>query len=241
MQMIIIPAIDIRGGNSVRLVQGKVENETVHSNDPVSVAKLWRQKGAKRIHIVDLDAAIDGVKNNLSIIEKICMEMDLEIEVGGGIRSLERLEKIFDCGADFAILGTAAVQDQEFLREALKRYGRKIIVGVDVKDGFIAIKGWKEISKIKLDDFVKNISALGINQIIYTDISRDGMLSGPDFKGLEKLSAYGLQIIASGGIKSIDDLIKLKEKNINGLIGAIVGSALYTENFDLAKAIKCLA
>ncbi|MDR2709716.1 MAG: 1-(5-phosphoribosyl)-5-[(5-phosphoribosylamino)methylideneamino]imidazole-4-carboxamide isomerase [Elusimicrobiota bacterium] len=239
--MIIIPAIDIRGGNSVRLVQGKVENETVHSNDPVSVAKLWRQKGAKRIHIVDLDAAIDGVKNNLSIIEKICMEMDLEIEVGGGIRSLERLEKIFDCGADFAILGTAAVQDQEFLREALKRYGRKIIVGVDVKDGFIAIKGWKEISKIKLDDFVKNISALGINQIIYTDISRDGMLSGPDFKGLEKLSAYGLQIIASGGIKSIDDLIKLKEKNINGLIGAIVGSALYTENFDLAKAIKCLA
>lgn len=239
--MIIIPAIDIRGGNSVRLVQGKVENETVHSNDPVSVAKLWRQKGAKRIHIVDLDAAIDGVKNNLSIIEKICMEMDLEIEIGGGIRSLERLEKIFDCGADFAILGTAAVQDQEFLREALKRYGRKIIVGVDVKDGFIAIKGWKEISKIKLDDFVKNISALGISQIIYTDISRDGMLSGPDFKGLEKLSAYGLQIIASGGIKSIDDLIKLKEKNINGLIGAIVGSALYTENFDLAKAIKCLA
>ncbi|MDR1952120.1 MAG: 1-(5-phosphoribosyl)-5-[(5-phosphoribosylamino)methylideneamino]imidazole-4-carboxamide isomerase [Elusimicrobiota bacterium] len=237
--MLIIPAIDIRNGNSVRLKQGKIENETIHSNDPFETAKLWKSKGAKRIHIVDLDAALQNSIDNFSIIKKICGEIDVKIEVGGGIRDMERIKNIFSAGADFAILGTAAVKNPEIVKEAVDKYGQeKIIIALDVKDEKVAVKGWKEISEIYIEDFVLQMIEVGIKEFIYTDVSRDGTLSGPDFKGLEKLIDRNLRIIVSGGIKDMDDIIKLKKYESGGVIGVIVGSAMYTGNFDLQKAIK---
>jgi phosphoribosylformimino-5-aminoimidazole carboxamide ribotide isomerase len=237
--MIVIPAIDIRNGNSVRLKQGRVEDETVHSTDPLFMAKLWKAKGAKRIHIIDLDGAISESNQNQEIIKTICKNVDIDIEVGGGIRSIEKVDKVFKMGASFAIFGTAAIYQPELVREAVEKYGpEKIIAAVDAKDGKIAVGGWKEISHISVDDFIIELQSLFIKQIIYTDISRDGMLTGPDFDGLTKLCKSGMSIISSGGIKTVDDLIKLKQYEKDGLIGAIVGSALYTDNFKLEEAIK---
>ncbi|MDR2860600.1 MAG: 1-(5-phosphoribosyl)-5-[(5-phosphoribosylamino)methylideneamino] imidazole-4-carboxamide isomerase, partial [Elusimicrobiota bacterium] len=200
------------------------------------------QKGAQRLHIVDLDGAIESSKNNLAIIKKICAEIDMQIEVGGGIRDMQKIKEVFDAGADFVILGTIAVQKPEIVKEAVDKYGsEKIIIALDAKDDKVAVKGWKEISSIGVDDFIADISKIGIREIIYTDISRDGMLTGPDFNGLNRFKSKGFRIIVSGGIKTIDDLIELKNYESCGVIGAIVGSALYTDEFDLEKAIAALS
>jgi phosphoribosylformimino-5-aminoimidazole carboxamide ribotide isomerase len=237
--MIVIPAIDIRKGNSVRLKQGLVERETIHSNDPFETAKLWKSKGAKRIHIVDLDAAIEGQSQNTPIIKKICSELNIEVEVGGGLRDMEKIGEVFEAGASFAVLGTIILQKPEILKEAAAKYGAcKIIAALDVKNDKVAVKGWKEISQVSTDDFIASLKKYGIDQIIYTDISKDGMLSGPNFEGLKKLLDRKLKIIVSGGIKTIDDLIKVKGYESGGAIGAIVGSAIYSKDFDLQKAIE---
>lgn len=240
--MIVIPAIDIRQGNSVRLKQGKVDAETIHSTDPVFIAKLWKAKGAKRIHVVDLDGALNGGNQNEKIIKEICKTVeDVPVEVGGGIRSMEKIDEVFKMGASYVILGTVAVYNPDIVRKAVEKYGpEKIIVAVDARDGYVAIGGWKDITPVKVMDLIDKLKENGIQEILYTDISRDGMLTGPDFQGLKKISKSGLRIIASGGVKTIDDLIKLKEYEKDGVFAAIVGSALYTDDFKLEEAIRVL-
>jgi len=237
--MIVIPAIDIRQGNSVRLKQGKIDAETVHSTDPVFIAKLWKAKGAQRIHVVDLDGAFNGVGKNREIIKNICASVDADVEVGGGIRTMENIDELFDAGAAFAILGTVAIYHPEVVGQAVKKYGsNKIIVAIDAKDGKVAINGWKDVTHIDVLELVEQLKEDGVEEILYTDISRDGMLTGPDFKGLKKLAKTKMRIIASGGIKTIDDIIKLKKLEKSGVIAAVVGSALYTDEFNLETAIK---
>lgn len=237
--MIVIPAIDIRQGNSVRLKQGKIDAETIYSTDPVFIAKLWKAKGAQRIHVVDLDGAFSGININKDIIRNICMEVDISVEVGGGIRDMDKIKEIFDMGASYVVLGTVAVYNPEIVRKSIDKYGpKKIIVAVDAKDGKIAIGGWKDITPVDILELVDRLKEIGVEDILYTDISRDGMFTGPDLSGLEKLCESNLRIIASGGVKSIDDLIELKGYEEEGVFAAIVGSALYTNDFKLEDAIK---
>ncbi|MDR3071388.1 MAG: 1-(5-phosphoribosyl)-5-[(5-phosphoribosylamino)methylideneamino]imidazole-4-carboxamide isomerase [Endomicrobium sp.] len=239
--MIVIPAIDIRQGNSVRLQQGKIDAETIHSTDPVFIAKLWQAKGAQRMHIVDLDGALSGINVNKEIIKNICASVDGPIEVGGGIRSMEKIREVFDLGAAIVVLGTVAVYNPAIVVKAVDKYGpSKIIVAVDAKDGKVAIGGWKDITSIDVLDLVNRLKEIGVQEILYTDISRDGMFTGPDFAGLKQLSKSGMRIIASGGVKTIDDLVKLKQHEKNGVFAAVVGSALYTDEFKLEDAIKTL-
>ncbi|MDR3274402.1 MAG: 1-(5-phosphoribosyl)-5-[(5-phosphoribosylamino)methylideneamino]imidazole-4-carboxamide isomerase [Endomicrobium sp.] len=239
--MIVIPAIDIRQGNSVRLKQGKIDAETVYSTDPVFIAKLWKAKGARRIHVVDLDGALSGVNINEDIIKNICASVDVPVEVGGGIRSMEKVREVFELGASYAILGTVAVYNPEIVRKAINKYGpQKIIVAVDAKDGKVAIEGWKDITPVDILELVNRLKEIGVQKILYTDILRDGMFTGPDFAGLKKLSESGMRIIASGGVKTIDDIIKLTKYEENGLFATVVGSALYTDDFKLEDAIRAL-
>ncbi|MDR1926117.1 MAG: 1-(5-phosphoribosyl)-5-[(5-phosphoribosylamino)methylideneamino]imidazole-4-carboxamide isomerase [Endomicrobium sp.] len=239
--MIIIPAIDIRQGNSVRLKQGKINAETIYSVDPVFIARLWRAKGARRIHVVDLDGALSGTNINREIIRNICTSVDIPVEVGGGIRDMDKIREVFDLGAELVVLGTVAVYNPEIVRKAICKYGaEKIIVAVDAKDGKVAIDGWKDVTPIDVLELVSRLKEMGVQKILYTDILRDGMFTGPDFAGLEKLSKSGMKIIASGGVKTIADLVKLKQKEKSGIVAAIVGSALYTDEFKLEDAIKTL-
>ncbi|MCL1972711.1 MAG: 1-(5-phosphoribosyl)-5-[(5-phosphoribosylamino)methylideneamino]imidazole-4-carboxamide isomerase [Endomicrobia bacterium] len=239
--MIVIPAVDIRQGNSVMLKQGKLEDETVHSTDPVFMAKLWKAKGAERIHVIDLDGSFNGTTQNQEIIKKICESVDIPVQVGGGIRDMKRVDEIFKMGASYVILGTVAVYNPEIVRQAVEKYGsKKIIVAVDAKDGKVAIGGWKDVTPVSALDLIEKLKTFGVEEIIYTDIARDGMLSGPDFEGLKKISKSGMRIIVSGGITTVEDIIKLKEYEKDGVFGAIVGSALYTDNFKLEDAIRTL-
>ncbi|MCL2485471.1 MAG: 1-(5-phosphoribosyl)-5-[(5-phosphoribosylamino)methylideneamino]imidazole-4-carboxamide isomerase [Endomicrobia bacterium] len=237
--MIVIPAIDIRQGNSVMLKQGKIDAETVHSTDPVFMAKLWKAKGAKRIHVVDLDGAFNALNSNKEIIKQICDSVDIPVEVGGGIRNMDRLKEVFDLGASYAILGTVAVYNPEIVRKAIDKYGSdKIIVAIDAKDGKVAIGGWKDVTPVDMFELIDKLKDAGVKTILYTDISRDGMLSGPDFDGLKKISKTGMKVIASGGIKTVDDIVKIKELEKDGVFATIVGSALYTDDFKLEEAIR---
>ena len=237
--MIVIPAIDIKNGKSVRLKQGKFDAETIHSDNPVETAKLWESKGAKRIHIVDLDGALKGERVNKDLISEICKSVSVPVEIGGGIRNLKAISELFDLGASFAVLGTAAVENPEIVKEAVEKFGAdKIIVALDAKDGKVATKGWVNVSNEHVVDLALKLKSYRLKEILYTDISRDGMLAGPDFEGLKLLGETGLDIIASGGIRSIEDILELKKLEHFGVYAAIVGSALYTENFDLKKAIK---
>jgi phosphoribosylformimino-5-aminoimidazole carboxamide ribotide isomerase len=237
--MIIIPAVDIRQGNSVRLKQGKIDAETIYSKDPVFIAKLWESKGAKRLHVIDLDGAFSGTNINKDIIKNICASVDIPVEVGGGLRNMDKIKEVFDIGTAYAILGTVAFNNPEIVKKAIDRYGsEKIIVAVDAKDGKVAISGWKDITPIEVLEFVTKLKEIGVQEILYTDILRDGMFTGPDFVGLKKLSESGMRIITSGGVKTIDDLVKLKKYEKGGVFAAIVGSALYTDDFKLEDAIE---
>jgi phosphoribosylformimino-5-aminoimidazole carboxamide ribotide isomerase len=234
--MNIIPAIDLIGGKAVRLVKGDYDKVTVYNDDPVSVAKEFELAGAKYLHLVDLDGAKDGTCANFDTIKRITESTSLSVEVGGGIRTLERVKSYIDIGVDRVIIGTAAVTDPEFLSAAVKAYGEKIVVGVDIKDGYVAIKGWLELSQLACFDFCERLESLGVKTIICTDISKDGMMSGTNRELYRDLSArFKVNIIASGGVSSYDDISALAEMNI---FGAIVGKALYTGDVDLSTAIK---
>ncbi len=234
--MKIFPAIDLYGGKAVRLYKGDYEQMTVYSDDPLSVAKDFERLGAKYIHMVDLEGAKDGTTPNLSVVESIARQTSLFTEIGGGIRSLEVLEKYFDAGVDRAILGTAAVTDEKFLVAALRKYGDKIAVGADVKDGRVAIKGWLEKSEYTLEAFMEKLQRLGVSTVICTDISRDGAMRGANLELYRELSAkYNIAIIASGGVSTLEDVRKLGEM---GLDGAIIGKAYYIGSIDLAEAIR---
>ena len=237
--MNIIPAIDLIGGQAVRLVKGDYDKVTVYSDDPAAVAESFERAGAKYLHVVDLDGAKDGTTANFETIKKIIERTDLSVEVGGGIRTLERVRQYIDVGVDRVIIGTAAVTDPDFLSEAVKLYGEKIVVGVDIKDGFVAIKGWLEISELSCKDFCKKLEALGVKTIICTDISKDGMMSGTNRELYRELyDEFELNIIASGGVSSMEDIAVLSNM---GLFGAIVGKAIYTGAIELSEAIKLAA
>lgn len=239
--MLIIPAVDIRGGRCVRLTQGRFDREQVFSNDPVEMALNWQEKGAKRLHVVDLDGAVQGKPQNLKVIEKIVNTVNIPVQLGGGIRDIDTIDKCISIGIDRVIMGTSAVFNREIVKKAVSLYPDRVIVGIDAKDGRVAVKGWLEISEQKSVDLIKEIEQFGINRIIYTDITKDGMMTGPNLAALEEiLENTGMKVIASGGISSIGDLIALKKMEVKGLEGAIIGKALYLGKIDLKAALEIM-
>lgn len=234
--MILLPAIDLYEKKVVRLTRGDYAQMTVYNDDPVAQAKLFQEAGAQWLHTVDLEGAKDGSTPNYSVIEAICKDTNLKVEIGGGIRSLDTIQKYLDAGVERVILGTKAVTDPAFLEESLDKFGSHIAVGVDIKDGKIAIKGWLETAQDSVEDFFTKLCKLGVSTVICTDVSKDGMLSGTNVDLYRQLSQkFSLDLIASGGVSSQEDLTRLKEL---GLYGAILGKALYTGALDLKAALR---
>ena len=234
--MELFPAIDLIGGCAVRLVKGDYAQKTVYSENPAEVAKSFAAAGAKYLHVVDLEGAKDGGTPNLETIKNIVEQGGLLVEVGGGIRSEEVIKKYLDAGVFRVILGTAAVQNPAFLEEMVQKYGEKIAVGVDIKDGMVAIKGWTEVSAECCFDFCEKLQKIGVKTIICTDISKDGLLSGTNLELYKELSEkFSVDIVASGGVTTLDDVKKLADM---GMYGAILGKALYTGNIDLKSAVE---
>ena len=234
--MILLPAIDLYEKKVVRLTRGDYAQMTVYNDDPVAQAKLFQEAGAQWLHTVDLEGAKDGSTPNYSVIEAICKDTSLKVEIGGGIRSLDTIQKYLDAGVERVILGTKAVTDPAFLEESLDKFGSHIAVGVDIKDGKIAIKGWLETAQDSVEDFFTKLCKLGVSTVICTDVSKDGMLAGTNVDLYRQLSQkFSLDLIASGGVSSQEDLTRLKAL---GLYGAILGKALYTGALDLKEALK---
>lgn len=237
--MKLFPAIDIIGGKAVRLVKGDYAQMTVYADDPLEVARAFEGCGAEYLHVVDLEGARDGSLANLDTIKRIIDNTSLFVEVGGGIRSMDTVEKYVSVGADRVIIGTAAVTDPEFLEAAVAKYGDKIAVGVDIKDGMVAIKGWVEKSELRCFDFCERLSSLGVKTIICTDISKDGLLAGTNLDLYAEMSSrFSMDITASGGVSSLEDVRKLSEM---GMYGAIIGKAYYTGAIDLKEALSVAA
>lgn len=234
--MLIFPAIDLYGGKAVRLYKGDYKQMTVYSEDPLEVARDFEKKGASCAHLVDLEGAKDGNTPNIDVVERIAKQTSLFTEIGGGIRNMETVEKYFLVGVDRVILGTAAVTDEGFLRAAVEKYGEKIAVGVDIKDGMVAIKGWIEKSEYDAFDFCAKMQKIGVKTIICTDISKDGAMQGANHSLYRTLSErFDMQIVASGGVSSMDDVKCLAALDI---YGAIIGKAYYTGAIDLKAAIN---
>ena len=236
--MLIIPAIDLLDGKCVRLIKGDYNQVTVYSNNPSEIALKWQQAGAKRLHVVDLDGARSGTPQNLSAVSAIRKVFNGQIEFGGGIRDNSTLENVFSAGIDYAIIGTAVCENIDFVREAATKYFGKIIVGIDVKDGKVSVKGWKETTTTDAIDLGKKLKNIGISEIIFTDISKDGMLVGPNIEQTVNMAVQsGLRVIASGGVSTIEDIKKIKAVEGSGIVAAIVGKALYENKIDLMQAI----
>ena len=233
--MLILPAIDLRNGKCVNLLQGRPEDETIFSNQPVTMAEQWQEEGAEYLHLVDLDGAFRGTTGNLPIVKQIVDTIDIPTQLGGGIRTMERLNQILDLGVSRAILGTAALKNPQLVEAASKKFGDRIAIGIDAKDGKVATEGWLDISQKSALAFAKEIEAHGIQTIIYTDIKSDGMLKGPNLESTQAMiETVQTDIIASGGITSIQDVVALKTC---GAAGAIIGRALYTNTLNLKTAI----
>ena len=235
--MEVIPSIDLRGGKCVRLYQGDYDKETVYSDDPLAVALRWQEMGAPRIHIVDLDGAASGIQANLEMLKRLGSSMDVPLQVGGGIRDMSSAENILDFGVQRIVLGTSAVENPSLVEQACRRFGTEaVVVGLDARDGVVAIRGWREASSITAMDLIHQMTALGVGRFIYTDISRDGTLSEPNFQAIEELiKDFDVTLVASGGVSSIDHLERLASL---GVEGAIIGKALYTGDIDLREAIS---
>ncbi len=234
--MKIFPAIDLVGGKAVRLFKGDYNQMTVYNENPVEVALDFKSKGAKWIHLVDLEGAKSGLTPNIETVEKIVKQSGLKAEVGGGVRSMEVIEKYLSIGVERVILGTSAVTDRAFLQSAVEKYGDKIAVGVDIKDGYVAIKGWTEKSEHSAMDFLKQMQTLGVKTVICTDISKDGAMQGTNHALYKEMSqTLNMNIIASGGVSSIEDIIRLKNQKV---YGAIIGKAYYTGAIKIEDAVK---
>ena len=234
--MNIFPAIDLYDKKAVRLYKGNYEEMTVYSENPIEIAYDFESKGAKFIHMVDLEGAKNGTTPNIEIVKEVATKTSLFVEIGGGIRNIETVEKYLNAGVSRVILGTAAVNDERFLKEAISKYQEKIAVGADIKDGYIAIKGWIEKSQYSLDEFLCKMEAFGVKTVICTDISKDGAMKGTNLALYKELSEkYSLDIVASGGVSTIDDIKALREMN---LYGAIIGKAYYIGAIDLKEAIE---
>ncbi len=234
--MRIYPAIDIIDGACVRLVQGDYSKKTKFADDPVDVALRWQSLGGEFIHIVDLDGAKSGTMPNFELITKMAKTLDVPIEVGGGIRDMDAVEKYLQNGVGRVIIGTSALSDPDFVKTAVSRYGSKIAVGIDAKDGMVAINGWEEVSHTSALELANKMADIGVEYIIYTDIATDGMLKGPNVTAMaEMVSGVKTNIIASGGVTTIEDI---KALGAVGVEGAIIGKALYTDRINLADAIE---
>ena len=236
--MLIIPAIDLKDGACVRLKQGRMEDDTVFSDDPVGVAAQWVAQGARRLHLVDLNGAFAGEPVNGEIVQAIAKRWpQLPIQIGGGIRSLETIEAYVKAGVSWVILGTKAVKQPSFVREACQAFPGKVIVGIDAKDGWVATDGWAEVSSVQAVDLAKQFKADGISAIVYTDIARDGMMQGVNVEATARLARdSGLPVIASGGVTNLDDVRRLLIVRQDGVIGTITGRAIYEGTLDLAEA-----
>ena len=233
--MLIFPAIDLYEKKAVRLYKGDYDQMTVYSTDPVSVAKAFEAAGAKWVHTVDLEGAKDGTTPNLDIIAAICQSTSLKVEIGGGIRSMETIEKYLSVGVSRVILGTAAIENLVLLKEAITKYGDKIAVGVDLKEGRIALRGWRETADVDTVTFLKQLEEMGLSTVICTDIAKDGAMQGASHELYEMLSKnFTFNLIASGGVSSLDDIRRLRALD---LYGAIIGKAYYTGAVDLREAI----
>ena len=234
--MEVIPAIDLKDGRCVRLYQGDFARESVYSDDPAAVARRWEEEGAVRLHVVDLDGAAEGRPRNAPLIEGIVKAVEMPVQVGGGIRSLQTLAEYLEMGVQRVVLGTSAVEDADLVEEACRRYGEAVVIGVDARDGYIATSGWTRETRVPAAKLVAQMEGLGVRRFIYTDIARDGTLTGPNLDGVAHiLSLVSVPVIASGGISSIEHLVELQGL---GVEGAIVGRALYTGDVDLGRAIE---
>ena len=234
--MILLPAIDLYDRKAVRLFKGDYQNMTIYSENPIEIARDFENCGAKYIHMVDLEGARDGTTPNIAIVERVAKETALFVEIGGGIRSMETVDRYLAAGVSRVILGTAAVKDPAFLKESVAKYGEKIAVGADVRDGKISIRGWLETADVTLDEFLANMEAIGVRNVICTDISKDGAMRGTNLELYKALSAkYSLDITASGGVSGMEDVRQLRAMDI---YGAIIGKAYYTGAIDLREALE---
>lgn len=238
--MIIYPAIDIKNGRAVRLLQGKADQETVYFDRPVDAAKVWMEAGTEWMHVVDLDGAFDGISTNLNHVEQVA-SLGLKVQLGGGLRNKETIRAAFDAGVSRAIIGTKACCEPQFIQGLVTDFGDAIAVGIDAKNGFVAVNGWVETSNVTALDLVKRVSDFGVRTIIYTDIITDGMMTGPNIEAQESiLNHCSAQIIASGGLSNMEDLASLAdlEKRYPNLDGVIIGKAIYEGAIDLHEALE---
>jgi phosphoribosylformimino-5-aminoimidazole carboxamide ribotide isomerase len=235
--MLVIPAIDLKDGHCVRLLQGKKEAVTTYSKDPANTAKRWESYGARLLHIVDLDGAFTGSQKNLQAIIKIRQSVKIALQVGGGIRNIGNVMNLFSAGIDRIIIGTAEIEDPEFLTYACNKYPGKVLIGIDAMNGMVAIKGWEEVTSVKAKELAKRLEMVGVSGIIYTDISRDGMLSGPNIEATgEMVESVTIPVIASGGVSCLEDIKNLMR--IKNLWGVITGKAIYSGALDLKEAMR---
>lgn len=234
--MRIYPAIDVKDGRCVRLVQGQFDDVTVYSDNPVDMAFKWEKTGAEYLHIVDLDGAREGEPRNIDVISEMAVNLGIPVQVGGGIRTIEMIELALCKGIQRVILGTSAVRDPQLVKNALRTFENNVVIGIDARDGIVAIEGWAKKSEFTAVGFAKKMEELGAKTIIYTDISRDGMMKGPNLKAMEEMvKAVNIEVIASGGVSTLKDVKNLKDI---GMPGAIIGKALYTGAIDLKEAIE---
>ncbi len=236
--MIIYPAIDLKNKKCVRLVQGRDEATTVYSDSPVDMAKHWESQGAQALHVVDLDRAIHGTSDNLKVIESIVKAVSIPVQVGGGLRSFQAVEELLNSGCQRVILGTKAFNDRTFLVELVETYGNKVVVSIDTKEGKVAVLGWTKSTDTDEMEFLKEVEEIGIKNIVYTDISKDGMLQGPNLNALKRIvSSTKMGVIASGGVTTKQDVQALKKLESQGLVGIIIGKALYEGTIKLEEVL----
>ena len=239
--MLLFPAIDLKEGKAVRLLQGRMEDSTIYADNPVEVAKNFESQGAKYLHVVDLNGAFTGEPVNDETIRKIVGSVSLKVQVGGGIRTMERITELLELGVERVILGTIAVKNPGLVAEAARKYGKRVIVGIDAKDGLVAVQGWAETTEMRAIDLGKAMKAVGIQSVVFTDISRDGMLQGPNITSTVQMAQEtGLSVIASGGISTLADLRNIQFEVLRGVSieGAITGKALYSGAFTLREALE---
>lgn len=239
--MILFPAIDIRNGRCVRLTEGKFECETVFAEDPAEMAVRWAAAGAEYLHVVDLDGALAGQSSNTEVIKRILAKVKIPVQVGGGIRTLANIENMLALGVTRVILGSVAVRNPELVREACQKFPGQVVVGIDAKNGEVAVEGWGIGGGIGAEELAKKMAAVGVEHIIFTDISRDGMLAGVNVEATAELAkASGIKVIASGGVASLADIKALQAREADGIEGCIIGKAIYTGALDLKEALAAL-
>lgn len=241
--MIIIPAIDLRGGRCVRLTQGQASAETVYSENPVVIAKRWCDEGAELLHVVNLDAALNkDDAANLKALDRILYEVNIPVQFGGGVRTLDDVRRLDELGATRIVIGTTAIENPVLLEHIIEEFGSTIVVGIDARDGKVALRGWEKMSNLDAIEFAQKIARMGIERIVYTDIARDGMLSGINIEATREIAeATGLWVTASGGVASLEDIYALKELESAGVDSVIIGKALYEGVFTLGEALDAAA